>query len=544
MQFRNRIRRVFRKPCCGSVCCGSDSTRNSKKPKSNVVGSDSVIDKTRHQLYASTANINGGVTQIHHQITGSPTGNPNGANPQTVIHHNNNPQHIQHVIQNQTVQLMEQSLAPHSHSSSSGGSSSTTSSTGTSSGGSTALDNSQQQLPTANKVINNNQPFSMPTDFSQIRNLNLTTHGHPLHRSSENILMTPQNLHNGIHVQSISSYANPIQTGVINQPASLQNGYLINNHPVNHTGSISQPASIRATPINHQFEVYPQSNQITSPHPSRHSTTPTPLFITNGQQIYTQSPPPYDENQQQHAPHLSPIPQQQMIRTNSFTQATQNQPIQLNNISSGPVSLGPSIPVSLPLSSLPVSPSAINSTTVYYNPIHDSSQPNDASASIIFAARNGLSRKRVFSSPNQNNNNVIQKMTNSIYNQTNPSTHHRSGSCSSILSHPNNPNINDNGNTQQIRNSQYTPSCSDIILRNQVQNEVLYNVIHNQQQQQQQNQFRRPKSHSPSTMKPFPASSPINPNIVANGQTTAAPHIDHCYDRTHNRQLSSSSAGF
>ena len=442
---------------------------------------------------------------------------------------------------------MEQSLAPHSHSSSSGGSSSTTSSTGTSSGGSTALDNSQQQLSTTNKVINNNQPFSMPADFSQIRNLNLTTNGLPLHRSSENILMTPQNLNNGIHVQSISSYTNPLQNGVINQPASLQNGYLINNHPMNHAGSISQPASIRATPISNQFEVYPQSNQITSPHPSRHSTTPTPLFITNGQQIYTQSPPPYDENQQQHAPHLPPIPQQQVIRTNSFTQATQNQPIQLNNIASGPVSHNPSIPVSLPLSSLPASPSAINSTTVYYNPIHGSSHPNDASASIIFAARNGLNRKRVFSSPNHNNNNAIQKMTNSIYNQSNPSSHHRSGSCSSILSHSNNPNGNDNGNNPQIRNGQYTPSCSDIILRNQVQNEVLYNHIHNQQQQQR-NQFRRPKSHSPSTMKPFPSSSPNNPNtntnIVVHGRTTAAPNIDHCYDKIHNRQLSSSSAGF
>jgi hypothetical protein len=92
IQFRNRIRRVLRKPCCGSTCCCSESSRNNKKPKSNVVGSDSVIDKTRHQLYASTSNINGGVTQIHHQITGSPTGNNNGSNLQTVIHHNNNPQ--------------------------------------------------------------------------------------------------------------------------------------------------------------------------------------------------------------------------------------------------------------------------------------------------------------------------------------------------------------------------------------------------------------------------------------------------------------------
>ena len=79
-----------------------------------------MIDKTRHQLYASTASINGGVTQVHHhQISGSPTTVNNNVNLQNnVIHHNNNPQHIQHVIQNQTVQLMEQSLAPHSHSSS------------------------------------------------------------------------------------------------------------------------------------------------------------------------------------------------------------------------------------------------------------------------------------------------------------------------------------------------------------------------------------------------------------------------------------------
>ena len=177
-----------------------------------MVGSDSVIDKTRHQLYASTANINGGVTQIHHQISTNQAPN-NGSNLQTVIHHNNNPQHIQHVIQNQTVQLMEQSLAPHSHSSSSGGSSSTTSSTGTSSGGSTGLDNSQQQLSTPNKVINNNneqQPLPVASDFSQIRNLNFATHNQPIHRSSENILMTPQNLRNDIQSNNISAYVNPI----------------------------------------------------------------------------------------------------------------------------------------------------------------------------------------------------------------------------------------------------------------------------------------------------------------------------------------------
>ena len=255
-----------------------------------MVGSDSVIDKTRHQLYASTANINGGVTtQIHHQISTNQAPN-NGSNLQTVIHHNNNPQHIQHVIQNQTVQLMEQSLAPHSHSSSSGGSSSTTSSTGTSSGGSTGLDNSQQQLSTPNKVINNHneqQPLPIASDFSQIRNLNLTTHNQPLHRSSENILMTPQNLRNDVQSNNVSTYVNPIQAGIIAQPGSLQNGYIINNYPMNHTnGSISQPASIRATPINSQFELYPRSNQVTSPHPSRHSTTPTPLFTSNGQ-VYT-----------------------------------------------------------------------------------------------------------------------------------------------------------------------------------------------------------------------------------------------------------------
>ena len=547
-QFRNRIRRVFRKvPCCGSTCCCPDSSGNNKKPKSNVVGSDSVIDKTRHQLYASTANINGGVTQIHHQIAAPPTAN--GSSLQTVIHHNNNPQHIQHVIQNQTVQLMEQSLAPHSHSSSSGGSSSTTSSTGTSSGGSTALDNSQQQLQTTtNKVINNNNeqkeyPYSRATEFSQMRNM--TTQGHPLHRSSENILMTPQTLNN--EVQNLSSYPSPIPNGIITQhthaaPTSVGNNYLINHlSNNNHGGSISQPASIRATPINNQFELYPQSNQVISPFANRHSTTPTPLFTANGQ-IYAQSPPPYDINQQQlHNPQLSPIPQQQLVRTNSFTQATQNQPIPLNNLSSGPISLGPhSVPHSIPLSSLPASPSAINATTVYYNPIHGNSHPNDASASIIFAARNGLSRKRVFSSPNHNN--AIQKITNSIYNQTHSNAHHRTGSCSSILSHSNNVNGSVNVNGSQIRNSQLPTPSNDLILRNQVQNEVLYNHIH-----QQQNHFRRPKSHSPSAMQPYPPTSSPNPKMstvisTTNGPTTAT--IDHYYDKIHNRQLSSSSAGF
>ena len=512
-----------------------------------MVGSDSVIDKTRHQLYASTANINGGVTQIHHQISTNQAVN-NGSNLQTVIHHNNNPQHIQHVIQNQTVQLMEQSLAPHSHSSSSGGSSSTTSSTGTSSGGSTGLDNSQQQLSTPNKVINNNndqQTLPISSDFSQIRNLNFVTQSQPLHRSSENILMTPQSLRNEIQSSNVAAYVNPIQTGIIAQPASLQNGYIINNYPMNHSnGSVSQPASIRATPINNQFELYPRSNQITSPHPDRHSTTPTPLFTSNGQ-IYTQSPPPYDDSHQQHTQSFSPLPQQQIVRTNSFTQATQNQPIQLNNISSGPVSLGPSIPVSLPLSSLPASPSAINATTVYYNPIHGNNAPNDASASIIFAAKNGLNRTRVFSSPNnQNKNHAIQKVTNSIYSQNHSNSHQRSGSCNSILSHPNNPpsNVNVNG---QLRNGQFTPS-NDIILRNQVQNEVLYNHIHNQQHHQQ-SQFRRPKSHSPSTMKSIPiptANNNPNPNPQTNGRPTTNGRVEHCYDKIHNRQLSSSSAGF
>ena len=546
-QFRNRIRRVFRKiPCCGSACCCSDSTTSNKKPKSNVVGSDSVIDKTRHQLYASTANINGGVTQIHHQISTNQAAN-NTSNLQTVIHHNNNPQHIQHVIQNQTVQLMEQSLAPHSHSSSSGGSSSTTSSTGTSSGGSTGLDNSHQQLSTPNKVINNNneqQTLPVLSDFSQIRNLNYVAQNQPLHRSSENILMTPQNLRNEMQPNNVSAYVNPIQAGIIAQPASLQNGYIINNYPMNHTnGSVSQPASIRATPINNQFELYPRSNQVTSPHPNRHSTTPTPLFTANGQ-IYTQSPPPYDDSHQQNIQHISPLPQQQIVRTNSFTQATQNQPIQLNNVASGPVSLGHSIPVSLPLSSLPASPSAINATTVYYNPIHGNAQPNDASASIVFAARNGLNRKRVFSSPNhQNNNNTsnnaIQKMTNSIYSQNHPNTHQRSGSCNSILSHPNNSSVNG-----QIRGGQFTPS-NDIILRNQVQNEVLYNHIHNQPQHHQ-SQFRRPKSLSPATMKSLPTPGSTNnpiPNPQTNGRTTSNGHVEHCYDKIHNRQLSSSSAG-
>lgn len=234
------------------------------------------------------------------------------------------------------------------------------------------------------------------------------------------------------------------------------------------------------------------------------------------------------------------MPQQQLIRTNSFTQATQNQPLPLNNLQvQGPISLGYSNPPqSIPLSSLPASPSAINATTVYYNPIHGNSHPNDASASIIFAARNGLNRKRVFSSPNQNN--VIQKMANTVYNQNNNINggHHRSGSCSSILSNSNTANINGS----QIRNGPLTPS-TDLVLRNQVQNEVLYNHIH----QQPQNYFRRPKSHSPSTMQPYPPTSSPHPNPTLNGHhlhhhpmTTSS--TDHCYDKIHNRQLSSSSA--
>ena len=554
---------MFRKiPCCGSSCCCADSSRNNKKPKSNVVGSDSVIDKTRHQLYASTASINGGVTQVHHhQISGSPTTvNNNGSSnlQNNVIHHNNNPQHIQHVIQNQTVQLMEQSLAPHSHSSSSGGSSSTTSSTGTSSGGSTALDNSQQQLTssTPNKVINtisNEHPsFPIQTQFSQVRNLNSNTQGHVFHRSSENILLTPQTLNHNIQTQCNSGYPNP-QNGIPTPSTPFTNGYLANPQPVHHMSSLSQPASIRATPVNNQFELYPRSSQVTSPYLNRHSTTPTPALFTANGQIYTQSPPPYDGNPQTNeTSHLTPIPLQQIARTNSFTQATQNQPIQLNNVSSGPVSLGASAPVSLPLSSLPTSPSMINATTVYYNPIHGNSQPNDATASIIFAARNGLNRKRVFSSPNNNSNKEVQKTTNGLYTQ-NPSSvyHHRSGSCSSILSNSNNTpstNMNINGNPQ-IRGGQFTNNQTDIILRNQVQNEVLYNHIHNQQQNQQPSQFRRPKSHSPCTMQQIPhPSSPIQPNTslisTSNVRTSTDPSVDHCYDRIHNRQLSSSSAGF
>jgi hypothetical protein len=220
-----------------------------------------VIDKTRHQLYASTASINGGVTQVHHhQISGSPTAvNNNGSSnlQNNVIHHNNNPQHIQHVIQNQTVQLMEQSLAPHSHSSSSGGSSSTTSSTGTSSGGSTALDNSQQQLTstTPNKVINtisNQHPsFPIQTQFSQVRHLNSNTQGHVFHRSSENILLTPQTLNHNVQTQCNSSYPNH-QNGITTPSTPFTNGYVADPHPVHHVSSLSQPASIRATPIKHK----------------------------------------------------------------------------------------------------------------------------------------------------------------------------------------------------------------------------------------------------------------------------------------------------
>jgi hypothetical protein len=107
-------------------------------------------------------------------------------------------------------------------------------------------------------------------------------------------------------------------------------------------------------------------------------------------------------------------------------------------------------------------------------------------------------------------------------------------------------NMNINGNSQ-IRGGQFTNNQTDIILRNQVQNEVLYNHIHNQQQNQQPSQFRRPKSHSPCTMQQNPhPSSPIQPNTslisTSNVRTSTDPSVDHCYDRIHNRQLSSSSA--
>ena len=428
LQFRNRIRRMFRK--CS--CC-SRGSNGDKKPKSNV---DSVIDKSRHQLYAQT------------------TMAPNGQTGTNLVAVNQNG----HILNNHAanVQLMEQSLAPHSHSSSSGGSSSTTSSTGTSSGSS--LDQSKVGINNNSNVCPCPQPDCQQLCFA----------GSPKHQYNQMLQST-------YHFQTTPS-----------TPVHSHRDSAFSQLPVASPISMSQPASVRATPTNNVYDLYGHQEQ----HATYQPLSVQPLMVIN-----------------------TPLPSASSVyghpsRTDSFTQATQpDNPQILNNsihvsnryLASNPLfrptrapeGVVPMIPLSRLSRSTPASPTTdLSNTTVYYNQIHKNQEP-----SLMVTHSDFPNRRYQSSNPNRH-------ITQSPNLTKVKSNHGRSGSCSSILS------------------SHGLRGPTDL-------------------------EDQRPKSHSPSTMQPYYnlRQQPLTPSMGVLSQQHNHITSQILNEKFHGRQ-SSSSAGF